>query len=139
MRPYGIDLRQRVLAAYRRGEGSVRELAELFELAPGTIQNWLTLERVTGSATPRPHGGGFPERITTERREILRRLVRAEPDATLPRLVELFAQATGYNVHPTTLSRALALLDETRKKRLFMRGSAVDLTCSGRGLRSASG
>lgn len=139
MRPYGIDLRRRVLAAHQRGEGSIRELAELFDLAPGTVQNWLTLARGTGSAAPRARGGGFPAKVTAERRKILRRLVGDDPDATLPQLVELFAQATGCSVHPTTLSRALALLDMTRKKRRSTRQSATDPMCSGHGSRSASG
>jgi len=139
MRPYGTDLRTRVIDAYQRGEGSVRELAELFELAPRTIQSWLNLVRVTGSAEPCPHRGGFPARMTAQRREILGRLVVEDPDATLPQLVEQLARATGCSVHPSTLSRALAQMDITRKKRPSTRRSVIDLRCSWRGSRSARG
>jgi transposase len=139
MRPYGTDLRRRLLDAYQRGEGSVRELADLFELAPGTVQNWLTLARETGSAAPRPHRGGFPARMTTERRELLWLLVLDDPDATLPQLAERFAQATGCCVHPSTLSRALTLMEVTLKKRRSTRRNAAGPMYSGRDWRSASG
>jgi transposase len=63
MRPYSTDLRQRVLAAYRRGEGSIRELADDFEIAASTVESWLALTRATGSVEPRAHGGGAQARL----------------------------------------------------------------------------
>ncbi|MDC0681450.1 hypothetical protein [Sorangium atrum] len=48
MGPYSIDLRQRIIDAYQNREGSIRELAERFEVAPNTVQNYLTQLRATG-------------------------------------------------------------------------------------------
>jgi transposase-like protein len=39
------DLRERVLAVHERREGSQRVLAERFEVAVGTVNNWLRQAR----------------------------------------------------------------------------------------------
>lgn len=117
MRPYGVDLREHILAAYGRGEGSIRDLAEQFGVAPRTVVNWLRLTRATGSVEPRPHGGGAQAKLTAERAEALLGLLRDDPDATLPQLAERLAQATGCVVDRSTIGRALATSGVTRKKR----------------------
>ena len=58
MRPLSNDLRQRILDAVDNHEGTQRELAERFAVNPSTIVRLLQLRRRTGSAAPRPHGGG---------------------------------------------------------------------------------
>lgn len=116
MRPYSTDLRQRVLGAHRRGEGSIRDLADQFEIAARTIENWMELERETGSVAPRAHGGGAATRLSSAQREVLRGLVQDDPDATLPQLAERLARATRGRVHPTTIGRALDDLNLPRKK-----------------------
>jgi len=103
MRSYGIDLREHTLAAYARGEGSIRDVAEQFGVAPRTVVNWLALARTTGSAEPRPHGGGAQVKMTSEQLEMLLGLLRDDLDATLPQLAERLAQATGCVVSMTAL------------------------------------
>src|SRR3954452_3458899 len=88
MGPYGIDLRTRIVEAYHNREGSVRELAERFAVAPNTVQNYLALHRKTGSVAPRPHGGGVPPAIAEQGRAHLRALVEATPDATEEELAD---------------------------------------------------
>ena len=60
MRPRSDDLRLRILDAVDNHEGSQRELAERFAVDPSTITGLLQRRRRTGSASPRPHGGGEP-------------------------------------------------------------------------------
>lgn len=117
MRSYGIDLREHILAAYLSGEGSIRDLAEQFGVAPRTVVNWLALGRTTGSVEPRPHGGGAHAKMTSEDLEVVLGLLRDDPDATLPQLAERLAQATGCVVDRSTIGRALAAAGVTRKKR----------------------
>ena len=139
MRPYSTDLRQRVIAAYQRGEGSVRDLADQFEIAPRTIENWLELARETGSIAPRAHGGGATARLNVEGRKALRQLVEDDPDATLRELAERLAAKTECHVHPSTISRALDDLDLPRKKRPSMQRSETERTYGGHGAPSAGG
>jgi transposase len=139
MRPYSTDLRQRVLGAHRRGEGSIRDLADQFEIAVRTIENWIELERETGSVAPRAHGGGAPTRLGSVHRNVLRRLVQEDPDATLPQLAKRLARATHCRVHPWTIGRALADLNLPRKKRRSTRRSATGTMCVGHGAPSADG
>lgn len=124
MRPYSTDLRKRVLDAYGRREGSLRELADQFEIATRTIENWLVLQRTTGSVEPRAHSGGARARMTPRRLGILRRLVEDDPDATLQQLASRFARATRWHVHPSTISRALRDLGLPRKKKDALRDGA---------------
>ena len=51
MKAYHLDLRQRIVDAYQKAEGSVRELAARFKVAPRTVQNYLNLKRETGSVS----------------------------------------------------------------------------------------
>jgi putative transposase len=139
MRPYSTDLRRRVIDAHRRGDGSIRDLADQFEIAARTIENWIELERETGSVAPRAHGGGAPARLSSVHREVLRRLVQDDPDATLPQLAERLARATRCRVHPWTIGRALADLNLPRKKRRSTRRSAIGTMCVGHGAPSAGG
>ena len=58
MKPYSLDLRHRVLDAYRGGEGSQRQLAARFRVSLSFVRNLLRLARETGDVAPRPHAGG---------------------------------------------------------------------------------
>jgi transposase len=80
MDPYSIDLRQRIVDAHHKGEGSVRELA------PNTVQNYLNLERNTGSVAPRPHGGGPEPKLDDAGVQQVRTLLEEKNDRTLDEL-----------------------------------------------------
>ena len=52
-----VDLRERVLAAHERREGSQRVLAERFGIAVGTVNGWLRQAREGRRAPLRRRGG----------------------------------------------------------------------------------
>ena len=83
MKPLSNDLRQRILAAVDRGEGSRRQLAARFSVDVSTITRLLQLRRQTGSLDPRPHAGGTEPTLDHEGLQRLRKLVEQTPDATL--------------------------------------------------------
>jgi transposase len=60
MRPYSMDLRQRVAQAVDQREGSRRQLARRFCVSVSFITRLLAWRRQTGSLAPRPHQGGPP-------------------------------------------------------------------------------
>jgi len=83
MGPYGLDLRTRIVEAHQNREGSVRELAERFAVAPNTVQNYLTLADAEGDVAPRPHGGGMPRKIDEAGERELCALLEEKSHATL--------------------------------------------------------
>jgi transposase len=113
MRPLSNDLRQRILDAVDNHEGTQRELAERFAVNPSTIVRLLQLRRRTGSAAPRPHGGGTPPTLDAERLERLRRLVAEDPDAT----PEQYRRRLGVEGRIMIVWRGLRRLGITRKKK----------------------
>lgn len=116
MGPYGMDLRTRIVQAYQNREGSVRDLAERFAVAPGTVQDYLRLDRTHGTPAPRHHGGGTPPLLDEKGLEMVRQLVQQKPDATEPELVEMLMHQQGTRVSRQTMGRALRKLKLTRKK-----------------------
>lgn len=123
MRAYGLELRGRIVAAYQNGEGSLREIAKRFVVAVGTVRDYLTLHRTTGSLEPRPHGGGVPPIIDKQGLEHVRRLVQQVPDATESELADDLARYHHIAVSRQTLGRALGQLGLTRKKNASRNGA----------------
>jgi transposase len=116
MGPYSIDLRKRIVDAYRNREGSVRELAERFAVAPNTVQNYLTRARVTGDLAPCPHGGGMPRKIDEAGEREVCALLEEKSHSTLAELVERMEHRRHVHVSVSTMSRTLHRMEITRKK-----------------------
>lgn len=119
MKPYSNDLRQKVIQAYQKQEGSLRSIAKRFKVSLNFV--WLLVQRYlnTDSVDPKPHGGGHPLTLTAERLAILRELVEQQNDATLLELCDKFQQRTGIRVSRETIARGLRRLHITRKKKTF--------------------
>jgi len=114
MRPYSMDLRQRLAEAVDRRQGSFRQLARRFRVSLSFITRLLALRRQTGSLAPRPHQGGpLPLLDAADGLQRLRQLVHDQPDAILDEL----AQPLGCS--RMTVWRALRKLKMTRKKKVF--------------------
>ena len=113
MRPLSNDLRERIVAAVDRREGSRREIARRFAVDVSTITRLLQLRRRTGSIDPRPHGGGQPPTLGRAGSERLHRLVRERPDATLQQLQQELGARGGIRI----VWRAPKELGITRKKK----------------------
>jgi transposase len=114
MAPYSHDLRQRVLDAVERGEGSIRQIARRFVVSLSFVVRLLQIHRRTGSIAPKPHRGGHPPALGPEELERLRELVRQQPDATLEEL----RQRLGVPCSTAAICRALDKLALPRKKKV---------------------
>ncbi len=113
MKPLSNDLRQRILDAIDRREGSRRQLAVRFSVNLSTITRLLKLRSQTGGFDPRPHAGGIEPTLDQERLERLRKLVEQTPDATL----EQHRQSLGISGSIMIVWRGLEKLGITRKKK----------------------
>src|SRR3954471_14054167 len=103
MRPYSLDLRERILAAVDHHEGSIREIARIFRVSTSFIVRLLQRRRATGTLDPEPHGGGTPPALGVDDLDRLAELVRQQPDATLEQL----KQRGGFTCSLKTLWYAL--------------------------------
>ena len=113
MRPYSLDLRERIWAAVDHHDGSIRWIARIFRVSTSFIVRLLQRRRATGTLAPKPHRGGPPPALGPGDLERLAALVREQPDATLEQL----KQQGGFQCSTKTLWFALDRLDLTRKKK----------------------
>ena len=122
-RAYSADLRERVLAAWERREGTQAAIAHRFSVSEATVENWLRQARQEGRRGPKPHAGGPRPRLDAEALAVLRALVLEDNAATLQEYADRLAARTGVRVSPPVLCRALQRLGLPRKKRHSARAS----------------
>jgi transposase len=110
-----VDLRERVLAAHERREGSQRVLAERFGVAASTVNGWLRQAR-EGRRVPLGRRGG-PTALGGAGPEELTAMVAERPDATLAEYAAMLAERVGRRFSPAVLCRALRRAGLRRKKK----------------------
>lgn len=84
MKPYSIDLRERVVARVQSGE-SVRPVAESFSVSVASVVRWSQRYRSRGHSAPDKMGRGNAHILDGERSWLLDR-IENEPDVTLRQL-----------------------------------------------------
>ena len=93
-RPYSVDLRERVVAAYRSGT-SRADAAARFQVSESSVQRWTRRERQTGRVAAKPMGGRRPFALLAHRDWILARIA-SQPDLPLRELLaELHQRGAG--------------------------------------------
>ena len=107
-----VDLRQRIVDAFNRGEGCRAEIARRFGVCAPTVARLVRLHQETGSVAPRPHAGGNAPAFSGEKLERLRALVAQHPDATLEELRD----RSGVACTVVTVHNTLKRLKLRRKK-----------------------
>ena len=95
---YSMDLRQRVVDAYKPGETTYQAIAQQFSLGVASVNRWLSKKRRTGSVAPAAHGGGPVRQIRGEGKQLLawskvKAIVRKLKPRALDALVEPSARA----------------------------------------------
>lgn len=135
-----LALRERLVAAYKRGGFTYASLGALFDVGDATVSRLLTRDRRTGGdLTPEPHGGGNPPRIPVEQFDALRALVADDPDATRQDLCDLWKQLHGVSISVASMGRTLRDAGITRKKSSSARPSSSAPTSSRSVSRSPRG
>ena len=123
MRPYSMDLRERVAAAVDFREGSQREIARRFRVSLSFIVRLLERRREAGTLAPKPHGGGPRPALSRRDQQRLRRLVLMQNDATLNQL----KQQGGFSCTLTTIWRTLRRFNLTYKEKSLHASERDDL------------
>jgi transposase len=104
--PYPVELRERVVRAYERGDGSYADVGTMFDIGEASVKRWVSRHRRYGSVAARPKRGGTPSSIDA-----------AEIDAIVGRLgdptaLEITAEFNRHRrgrarIHVSSVKRAL--------------------------------
>lgn len=81
VRPFSLDLRERVVAAVAAGQ-SCRAVGETFGVCVSSVVKWSQRHRATGSAAAKPIGGRRHYALESQRAWLLQRIAES-PDITL--------------------------------------------------------
>ena len=116
MKPYSLDLRQKIIEVYSEGNTSQRQLASQFHVALSFVQKLLKQYRETGNIAPKKRQSQTPTKLNSAQLKVLQELVETNNDATLEELRHQLAQKTGVVIGRSTVDRMLGRLNLTRKK-----------------------
>lgn len=137
MKPYSLDLRERVVARVAAGE-PVRSVAAAFDVSVSSVVKWSQRWRATGSAAAKPMGGKRRDVMAPARDYVLARLAE-EPSLALRALQAELAE-TGIRVSYGALWRFVHREGLSFKKRRSSprRSSVPTLPAAARGGRATS-
>jgi len=116
MNAYSLDLRERVVAAYEKGNHTIAEVAAQFSVGETFLKKMLRQKRQTGSLERLPQRAGAKKVLNRTQRLWLAKQIKEQPDATLVELQTSLLEQQQQSVSPATLSRELQQLRLGRKK-----------------------
>ena len=117
MKAYSLDLRQRVVAAYEKGKGSIAEVAEQFNVGQTFVKKMLRQQREQGSVAPLAHGGGRQPSLSEKEHRLLRQKVKERSDISLAELQAHLSTKAGVTVSLPTIHRSLRASGLSHKKK----------------------
>ena len=113
MQTLSIDLRERIVSAYDRGDGTRVQIAERYNVSLGMVKKLLQQRRRTGDIAPGHRYSGAKPKITPKHERELKRVVGRNPDMTLEELRD----AIGVECTVPAVFYALKRIDLPLKKR----------------------
>lgn len=127
MQAYSVDLRERVVAAYEKGNNTITEIAAKFSVGETFVKKMLRQKRQTGSLMRLAHRAGAKKVLQAAHRQWLAKQIKEQPDATLVELQTSLLERRGVSVSPATVSRELTQLRLPRKKnRSSLQNAAIE-------------
>jgi transposase len=114
MKPYSLDLREKIVSAIEKGESSFRKTAQRFSVSKSYVQKLVAQKRTEGHVVPRKQGGSVSAAM--EHKTQLLSILEKQPDATLAEYCELLFDETALWVSRSTMCRLLQRLNLPRKK-----------------------
>lgn len=115
-KPISLDLRERIVEAYEREEGTREEVAKRFKVSLGMVKKLLQQESRTGDLRPRYRFCGRKAKLMAQHGAELKALVAKEPDVTLVEMKERL----GLSCTVAAIHVLLTKLGLTYKKRHCM-------------------
>jgi len=124
--PISVEIRERAVAAYESGAGSLEYVSELFQIGTASLKRWRRMLRETGFVKPLPRRYGPSPHIDEYGLSKLKSICEAQPDLTLPELRDKYNRQCHDNVSESTIGRAVReRLNLPRKKRVTTRSNKI--------------
>ncbi len=133
MKALSMDLRERILKAYERGDSTREQVARRFSVSLGMVKKLVSRQKQGGEIGARYDRCGRKPRIMETHRKALREMLAGKPDLTLKELRE----ALGLDCTLPAIHYVLADMGLTYKKRLSRPASKTGRT-SPKGASSGS-
>lgn len=122
--PVDIGIREAIVRLHGDGR-TYAEIANLLAVGEATVSRILRLHRETDAVTPRPKGGGNRSPIHGRIANLLEKILKKTPDATVVELTAALSKAADIETSRASVQRALERLGYSRKKRPSSRSSAT--------------
>jgi transposase len=121
MKPYSLDLREKIISTYEAGNTSIRQVAERFQVSKTTVQSLLKRKQATGTLKPAVARGGKASQLVGYEQEIAEmvEMVETYQDYTLAKYCEYWQDKTGVRVSESTMCRFLQKQQLTVLKKHF--------------------
>lgn len=113
MKTLSLDLRERIVAAFDRGDGTRLQIAERYNVSESMVKKLLKQRAKTGDIGNRHANSGRPPVISRRHEQRLRKLVKEQPDLTLAELRD----ALDLDITPQAIHYALERMGLPLKKR----------------------
>ncbi len=111
-KPYSDDFRQKVMQAIELDGLKKSEASQLFNISRNTINLWFQRKAETGDVKPKPRQV-WQQELKINDWEKFRAFVKAHGDKTQSEMAQLWDE----EISQPTISRALAKIKHTRKKK----------------------
>jgi transposase len=128
--PLSLDLRRRIIAAWKREKLTILQLAERFDVGAATVKRLQRRFRQSKSIVPSPHGGGTPRKIPPDKEHLLDSMVLAHPDWSEDEYAEELWRKHRIKASGVTVGRAIRRLGYSVKKRHSSRVKEIARTSS---------
>jgi transposase len=115
MRPYSVDLRERIVQAVVEG-ASVRSVAQRFAVSAPTVSRYVAKQKREATLQPKTPPGA-KKRLSPDQLTALENALQDQPDATLVERCLWLEKEHGVSISVATVHRVLVDLGYTYKKR----------------------
>lgn len=116
MKPYSLDLREKIVSAIEKGDSSVRKVSLRFGVGKNFVQKLVTQKRTQGHLLPGKQGGSMVSPIMKYKAQLMA-IFEKQNDATLAEYCELLFDETGLWVSQSTMCRTFQRLGLPLKKK----------------------
>ena len=97
MKPYSIELREKIVKSYEQGDTWIRKVAARKDVSKGFVQKILKQKQTTGHVQPKKRGGSLKSVLHSSTNKLIQ-MVEKYPDSTLSEYCEYWLESSQQSV-----------------------------------------